>query len=115
MRFANLLQVLAEGSKTAAGAVNEAYNTFIDVVNIVMPVLISVVVAFGLVYGIVLGIKFAKAEDTDAREKAKDQLINMVIGVVVAAVILSICYVLLGSGWIKGLFPKVKNDLSMTE
>ena len=115
MKFVNLISVLATStSHKAEDIVIEAYDTFINIVNIIMPVLISVVVAFGLVYGIILGIKFAKAEETEARDKAKQQLINLVIGCVVAAVIMSICYVLLGSSWIRSLFPenKIKNDLT---
>ena len=104
MNFLNLLA--AADTSTGEGVVTEAYNAFIRVVEIVMPVAISVILVFGIVYGIILGIKFAKAEDTDARDKAKGQLINMVIGVLVAAVIVAIIFILLKADFIKNLFRK---------
>ena len=58
---------------------------------------------FGLVYSIILGVQFAKAEDTDQRDKAKQRLINVIIGVVVAAVIMSVIYAILPSV-VEGLF-----------
>lgn len=77
------------------GVVNEAFDSFMGIFNIIMPILIAVVLMFGLVYGILLGVKFAKAEDTDQRDKAKGQLINLIIGVLVAAVLMVLIYALL--------------------
>ena len=82
----NFLRVLASGlSDTQQGAlssvVSSAYKSFRGVIDIVLPVIIAVVLLFGIIYGIMLGVQFAKAEDTEARDKAKGKLINMVIGV----------------------------------
>lgn len=105
MNFANLFSLLA-AEEGATDVLSKAWKAYINVVNIVMPVLISVVVSFGLVYGIILGVQFAKAEDTEGRDKAKQRLINLVIGVVVTAVILAIVYVVLGSNWVQKMFNK---------
>ena len=104
----NLFGIMAAEINSSGDAVNAAWNAYIDIVNVVMPVLISVVVSFGLVYGIIIGVQFAKAEETDARDKAKQRLINVVIGVVVAAVFLAVVYVILSSHWIENLFQKNK-------
>ena len=72
-----------------------AYEQFRQIFNTAMPILIAVVLAFGLVYSIILGVQFAKAEETDARDKAKQHLINVIIGVVVAAVIMAVIYAVL--------------------
>lgn len=91
--------------------VSKSYESFLNVVNVVMPVIISVVLVFGVIYGIILGINFAKAEDTEQRDKAKQRIINMVIGVLVAVVIAGIIYAILGNAtFIKNLFPKITVD-----
>ena len=85
----------ALGGVDSSGSIaNEAYKAFKGVIGVVMPLLLAVVLLVGIFYGVSLGLKFAKAEDTDARDKAKGQLINLVIGVVVAAVIIAICWIL---------------------
>ena len=93
MNFANLFSILGDGVNGTEDIVSQAWQSYINIVNIVMPVIISVVVSFGLVYGIIIGVQFAKAEET-------------VIGVVVAAVFLAVVYVILGSSWIKDLIGK---------
>ena len=105
--FINLLAVESDTD----GVIKTAYDTFMSIVNTIMPIAIAILLIFGIAYGIILGIKFAKAEDTDARDKAKQQLINMIIGVVVALVITAIIYIVLGSGWIKSLFPDVNPNI----
>ena len=97
----NLMFRLATGLASGATDYNnpedvlkEAYYTFKNVMGTVLPIVIAVVLLVGMFFGISLGIKFAKAEDTDARDKAKGQLINLAIGVGVAAVILIIVNVL---------------------
>ena len=88
MNLVNLLASSMNPSEVGPEIIKTAYEKFQNVINIIMPVLISVVLVFGLVYGIILGINFAKAEDTEARDKAKQRLINVVIGVLVAAIIM---------------------------
>lgn len=89
--------VLSSSGMGAEDVVNTAYNQFIDIINVVMPILIAVILVFGLIYGIILGVQFAKAEDTEQRDKAKQRLINVIIGVVVAAVLMAIIYAILPS------------------
>ena len=105
----NFLNLLASGSGsvndgTIDSLVNTAYDKFAEVVGTVMPIILSVVLLFGVIYGIVLGVKFAKAEDAEGRDKAKTQLINMIIGVLVALVIIIIVYAILNSTWIESFF-----------
>ena len=88
-----------------------AYNEFIGIFNTVMPILIAVVLAFGLIYSIILGVQFAKAEDTDQRDKAKQRLINVVIGVVVAAVLMAVIYAVLPEV-LNGQFTKNLTEMS---
>lgn len=88
-----------------------AYNQFIGIFNTVMPILIAVVLAFGLIYSIILGVQFAKAEDTDQRDKAKQRLINVVIGVVVAAVLMAVIYAVLPAV-LKGQFTQDLSEMA---
>lgn len=90
------LATVNDGAQDALNSgIQEAFKQFQGIFNIIMPILIAVVLMFGLVYGILLGVKFAKAEDTDQRDKAKGQLINLIIGVLVAAVLMVLIYALL--------------------
>lgn len=86
---------------------NLAYEKFKSIMGTVMPILIGVVLLVGMFFGISLGIKFAKAEDSDARDKAKGQLINLCIGVGVAAVILIIVMVLIQNNVFEGAFSSL--------
>lgn len=95
---------LGADSEAANNALSEAYGAFKNVMGTVLPIVISVILLVGMFFGISLGIKFAKAEDTDARDKAKGQLINLAIGVGVAAVILIIANVLVVNDVFSGLF-----------
>lgn len=110
----NFLSLLASGSGslsegTIDSLVSTAYSKFAEVVGTVMPIVLSVVLLFGVIYGIVLGVKFAKAEDAEGRDKAKTQLINMIIGVLVALVIIIVVYAILNSSWVESFF-KDKTD-----
>ena len=95
---------LGTDADKADDAVKKAYAAFKSTMGTVLPIIISVVLLVGMFFGISLGIKFAKAEDTDARDKAKGQLINLAIGVGVAAVIMIICNVLIQQNVFEGLF-----------
>ena len=87
----------------ATAALNKAYETFKQVVTTILPIAIAVVLILGMFFGISLGIKFAKAEDADAREKVKGQLINLAIGIGVAAVILIVVNVLVANNVFKNI------------
>ena len=72
----------------------EAYKAFKGAISVILPIVLAVLAGVGIFFGISLGLKFAKAEDADARDKAKTQLINLAIGIGVAAVIIVVCIVL---------------------
>ena len=59
--------------------------------NVINPILILVATA-GSIYAIVVGVKFAKAEDKNARDEAKQKLITVIIGIVVTAVLIALFY-----------------------
>jgi len=94
--------LLAEGA--GADALETAYEQFKTVVGTILPIVIAVVLLLGMFFGISLGIKFAKAEDAEARDKAKGQLINLAIGIGVAAVIMIVAHVLVQNNVFRGLF-----------
>ena len=98
--------LLDEGTE----AINHAYNTFKNVVGTILPIVIAVVLLLGMFFGISLGIKFAKAEDTEARDKAKGQLINLAIGIGVAAVIMIVAHVLVQQDVFANLFSDLKSS-----
>ncbi|MBQ8468344.1 MAG: hypothetical protein IJ542_01145 [Clostridia bacterium] len=99
----NLVNLLADG----ASALDAGYQAFKSVIITVLPIVISVVLLIGMFFGISMGIKFAKAEDADARDKAKGQLINLAIGIGVTAVILLVAYTLISTGVFDGLFSNL--------
>lgn len=99
-----MAMTLADGNDQIEGAISDAYNGFKTVMMYILPIVLAVVLMLGIFFGIKLGIAFAKAEDADARDKAKGQLINMLIGIGVAAVIITICIILVNSNVFAGLF-----------
>lgn len=105
----NVVGLLADGN--AENVAKTAWDQFKSIFDIAMPILIAVVLVFGLVYSIILGVQFAKAEDTDQRDKAKQRLINVIIGVVVAAVLMAIIYAVLPSV-LAGAFTQDLPDVS---
>ena len=60
----------------------------IDVLGVVVPVLLGVVGAVGAIWVIFLGVKYAKAEDPQEHEKARNSLKNAIIGFVIIFVLL---------------------------
>lgn len=52
----------------------------VDLLNQLMGPLLMIVGALGSLYCVVLGVKYAKAEEPQDREKAKDALKNAVVG-----------------------------------
>ena len=95
------------GDSTATDILNETYKKFKEIMGTVLPVVIGVILLVGMFFGIKLGITFAKAEDADARDKAKGQLVNLCIGVGVAAVIMIIVMILVNANVFEGLFKSL--------
>lgn len=87
-----------------SGVLNAGYEAFYGVIKIIMPILIGVILLFGLVYSIILGVNYAKAEDSEKREEAKKRLVGAIVGVLIAAVMVAVIWVLLGSSVIQNLF-----------
>lgn len=67
-------------------------QTLLDALTkIINPILILVATA-GIVYAVVVGIKFAKADDKNEREEAKQKLIYVIVGIVVTAILIALFY-----------------------
>ena len=97
----NILALLA-GDETTI--VTSAFSRFIGIVNIVLPVLMSVLLVLGMFYGITLGVKYAKAEEDDEKKKAKGQLINVIVGVLIAIIFVAVIQIVLNGDYVKSLF-----------
>ncbi len=67
---------------------NQIVKPLLDVLGVLVPVLLGVVGALGAVFCIVLGVKYAKADDSQEHEKAKNGLKNAIIGFVLIFVLL---------------------------
>ncbi len=79
----------------AAAAATEANNPFmtmaqpiIELLNMIITPALLIVGALGAVFCILLGVKYAKAEEPQDREKAKNSLKNAIIGFVLIFVLL---------------------------
>ena len=90
----SLAMVSASASATTAPKTNnpdanlsQVAQPIIGLVNQVATVLIVVVTAVGALFCISLGVKFAKAEEPQEREKAKQHLKNAIIGFVLIFVL----------------------------
>ncbi len=104
----NILSLLAAGdtAQTTGDIANQAYKTFIGIVNVILPVVMAVLLVFGMFYGIQLGVKYAKAEEDDEKKKAKGSLINVVVGILIAIIFVAVVQIILNQGFIKDLFGK---------
>ena len=100
MNIFSLLGVAGEVSAIGASA----YTTFKGIVNVILPVIASFLLVLGIILGVKVGVAFAKAEDDEAKKKAKGQHINIVIGFLVAIVFVAIITAVLNGGAVKKLF-----------
>lgn len=98
----NLL--LAGVNESVTSVTKTAYDTFIGIVNIILPIVIGVVLVLALFYGIQLAIKYAKAEEDEDKKKAKGSLINVVVGCLIAILFLVIIMAVLNGGYVEKLF-----------
>ena len=67
---------------------NDAALPVIELINSLLGPMLGIVGAAGSVFCIILGVKFAKAEEPQDREKAKQHLKNALIGFVLIFVMI---------------------------
>ena len=111
----NILSLLAATSDSGAAdnigaAAKEAFKTFRSIINTIFPIFIGIILVVGLFYGVQLGIKYAKAEEDDEKKKAKGQLINVIVGCLIAVVFVAIIEIILNQNFIGKLFENVAGD-----
>lgn len=63
-------------------------DPLMKLISTALPVLLGLVASLGTIWCIVLGVKYAKAEDPQEHEKAKNALKNAIIGFVLIFVLL---------------------------
>ena len=107
----NILSILAADENKI---VTSAFERFIGIVNIVLPVLMSVLLVLGMFYGITLGVKYAKAEEDDEKKKAKGQLINVIVGVLIAIIFVAVIQIVLNGDYVKSLFYKTEANAGVS-
>ena len=74
----DLFSFLGDAASNVSAIGASAYDTFKGIVNVILPVIASFLLVLGIVLGVKVGVAFAKAEDDEAKKKAKGQLINIV-------------------------------------
>ena len=67
---------------------NKIVKPLLEVLNVLVPVLLSVVGAVGAIWVIFLGVKYARAEEPQEHEKARNNLKHAIIGFVLIFVLL---------------------------
>ena len=67
---------------------SQVVKPLLEVLGVLVPVLLSVVGALGAVWVIFLGVKYAKAEEPQEHDKARQNLKNAIIGFVLIFVLL---------------------------
>lgn len=67
---------------------NQIVKPLLDVLGVVVPVLLGVVGAVGAIWVIFLGVKYAKTEEPQEHEKARNNLKHAIIGFVLIFVLL---------------------------
>lgn len=110
---AAMLEVFASSSSKANNPdadLDTVTEPIIGLVNQVLNVLIPLVAAVGGVFCVSLGLKYAKAEEPQEREKAKQHLKSAIIGfslIFILVVVLRIASPLLND-WMNDASPKKK-------
>ena len=67
---------------------NQIVKPLIEVLDVLVPVLLGVVGAVGAIWVIFLGVKYARAEEPQEHEKARNSLKHAIIGFVLIFVLL---------------------------
>ena len=79
-----LVKILAIAQKD----LEQIVKPLLDVLKVLVPVLLGLVGTLGMVWVIFLGVKYAKAEEPQEHEKARNSLKNAIIGFVLIFVLL---------------------------
>lgn len=80
--------VMVTGDITQAADFSSVSAPIVKLLNSFLRPLLALVVAGGTLYCVLLGVKFAKAEEPQDREKAKQHLKNAIIGFVLIFVLI---------------------------
>lgn len=87
-----MLPVTVAGAATPAPNINtgmqSAVQPVVDLINSLLIPAMMLVGAAGTLYCVLLGVKFAKAEEQQERERAKQHLKNAIIGFVLIFVLI---------------------------
>ena len=67
---------------------NQIVKPLLEVLNVLVPVLLGVVGSLGAIWVIFLGVKYARAEEPQEHEKARNSLKNAIIGFVLIFILL---------------------------
>ena len=78
----------------AADPTKQGAEKIIQLIESIFPWALGIVIAAGSIFSIILGVKFAKAEEPQDREKAKQHLKNAIIGFVLIFVLIMLLRVL---------------------
>lgn len=108
-KLLSIINLLAAGEEDEF--VNQAYKRFIGIVNIVLPVLMSILLVLGMFYGITIGVKYAKAEEDDEKKKTRGQLINVIVGILIAIVFVAVIQIILNGQYVEKLFEDTSDNL----
>lgn len=108
-KLLNIFSLLAADNETEKNLVNKAFESFTNIVNIILPVLMSVLLVVGMFFGIQLGVKYAKAEEEDDKKKARGQLINVIVGVLIAIVFVAIVQIVLNMNFVAKMFNPLED------
>lgn len=94
------------GNENIENIAKSGFNTFKDIIDIVIPIILGVVLLVGTIYAIILGVNYSKAEDADERKKAKERLVGAVVGFLIALVLIAVIYAVLRADFMAKLFNK---------
>jgi len=84
-----LLTVNCFAANTADRAsIEDLTDPIVSLINSLLNPLLAIVGAIGSLYCVILGVKYAKAEEPQDREKAKQHLKNAIIGFVLIFVLM---------------------------
>ena len=88
---------------------SQVVKPLLEVLGVLVPVLLTVVGALGAVWVIFLGVKYAKAEEPQEHDKARQNLKNAIIGFVLIFVLLVALQIALNlfTNWYKTYDPTV--------